>query len=131
MKKVLLAITLSLLLCTACGEKAVLNVPDVVEPTIEEIKKSNIEVAKNSFINIKKTAELYYMERQLNLEYIPTDIKIDFSDSSTIPEDFVFSGIMPESGIIYISQNGEVTLSNIIINSLICNFHENNEVICK
>lgn len=122
---------LGIFICTGCGKEAKLIVPDQIEPTIEEIKKTNIETAKISFKNIEKTAELYYLESQLDVNYIPTRTVINFSDSSTIPENFVFSGSMPTSGLLIITIDGDIILSDIQINNLTCNYNEKNEIICQ
>lgn len=131
MKKIIILVALCLFTSTACGNEAKLVVPEPIEPTLEEIKKSNMEAAQMSFINIKKTAELYFLEAQLISDASIHEIRIDFSDASTIPEDFVFSGNIPSSGLVIIDENGGVTLENLVINGLTCNFNDENKVICK
>ena len=130
MKKLLIIIC-GLILCVGCGNKAKLYVPDIIEPSVEQVKKSNLDVAKISFRNIKETAKLYYYELQLNSIYNRETVKIDFADSYTIPEDFVISGTMPTSGIVLIDGDGNVTLENLVINGFTCNYGENNEIICQ
>lgn len=130
MKKIFLSVIACCFICTGCNKPVELDVPEEIEPTIEEIKKSNLEVAKTTFMNIKKTADLYFLEMQIDVNYVPTIIKINFSDVSTIPDNFVFNGTMPTSGILTIDENGNVSLENIEINNLICNY-DNNEVICN
>ena len=127
MKKLLIIIC-GLILCAGCGNKAEL---DVIEPSVESVKKSSLDVAKISFRNIKETAKLYYYELQLNSIYNRETVKIDFKDSYTIPDDFVISGVLPTSGIVLIDGDGNVTLENLVINGFTCNYGDNNEIICQ
>ena len=130
MKKIIFCLFICLAVCSGCDKKAELIVPDPIEPTIDEIKKSNLEVAKTSFKNIKNMAQVYYLELQLDEFYVPADVVIDFSNESTIPKDFVFDGETPTKGIVMIDTEGNVTLTNIVINNLTCNYDQNNEIIC-
>ena len=122
---------LILFIITGCGEKAKLIVPDPVEPTLEEIRKANLETAKTTLINIKNTAKLYVLELQLDSNYNNDPIEIEFDYPETIPENFVFSGIMPTDGSIIIDNQGNVITNDVVINGFTCNFNDNNEVICK
>lgn len=132
MKKMFLFVLMFLVLFTGCGKKNdILPEDTIIESTIDKVNTSKKEVAKQTTINIKKTSEIYYLELQLINEVIENDIIIDFSDTTSIPENFVFNGAVPTSGIVTIDKLGNVTLKDIVINDVICNIDENNGVICS
>ena len=132
MKKMILFCLMFLVLFTGCSkENNILPEETIIEDTIDKVETSKIEVAKQTTISIKKTAEIYYLELQLLGEVIDRDIIIDFYNTASIPENFVFNGITPTSGTVIITEDGTITLKDIVIDNLTCNIEESNEVICK
>lgn len=132
MKKIFLFGLVSLILLVGCKKSSNL-LPDetIIESNIDKINMTKNNIAKETFLNIKKTADLYYLELQIVNGSVDNEIIIDFADDTTIPESFVFGGIMPSSGIVIISDDGSVTLEDIVVNNFCCNFNEQNIVVCE
>lgn len=121
-------LVLTLVLCSACGKKATDIVVDpTIEPTIEEINNAKKATAEQTVMSIKKTAQVYYMEQQMK-SGVTSNITIDFSGS--VPEDFVFSGIMPTEGRVFIDVDGNVEIVNLVINNFKCKLNDN-KAICE
>lgn len=132
MKKMFLFVLMFLVLFTGCGKKNdILPEETIIESTIDKVNTAKKEAAKQTTININKTAEIYYLELQLINEVIENDIIIDFSDTTSIPENFVFNGAAPTSGIVTIDKLGNITLKDLVINNITCNINENDDVVCN
>ena len=128
MKKIMIYLVLTLVLCSACGKKATDIVVDpTIEPTIEEINNAKKATAEQTVMSIKKTAQVYYMEQQMK-SGVTSNITIDFSGS--VPKDFVFSGIMPTEGRVFIDVDGNVEIVNLVINNFKCKLNDN-KAICE
>ena len=132
MKKIILFSLMFLFLFTGCGKKNdILPEETIIESTINKVNTAKKETAKQTTINIKKTAEIYYLELQLINEIVENDIIIDFSDTTSIPENFVFNGFNPTSGMVIIDNAGNITLKDLVINGVTCNINENDDVVCN
>ncbi len=130
MKKLFLSLLIIMTICCGCMEKKeeVIEEPVVKTPTAEEIAKEKKAKAEETMINLKKSALVYYEEKQFDANTADKPIKIDFSAGA--PSDFVYSGITPEKGVIVINTNKNITMTNMVVNGFMCHF-EDDKVICE
>ena len=130
MKKLILCLFVLMTVCCACTEKKEekIDEPVINEPTAEEVAKEKKTKAEETMYNLKKSAEVYYAEKQFDSQIAGKQIRIDFSIGA--PSDFVFSGVTPEKGVITINSDKDIVMTNMVVNGFMCHF-DDNKVICE
>ncbi len=79
-----------------------------IPKTVEIIETSQNKSAHASAVGILEAANIYYANESISGSVNDSDIIIDFSNESTIPSGFDFSGEYPDRGKVVIEPTGEV-----------------------
>ncbi len=101
--------------------------------TVDYINISRNSASEDAAYGIKKAAQLYYMTILLDSPAIFNEITFNCDGTSCTSANgtkLEIDGVIPTSGSITISENGDVTATGIVINGFLCDIPNTESIVC-